>query len=157
MYPQLLHSNLFCSKLLEVLSTFTAAEFLEIFLFSMPASILLSSEVNVEQHVLNLEQNRFECRSCGYIYDPSEGNKKLNIPKNTPFSELDGNTFACPVCRAGKNFYKDIGPKSKPSGFEENLVYGFGFNSLPPGQKNILIFGGLAFAAAMFLSLYSLH
>ena len=105
----------------------------------------------------NLEQNRFECRSCGYIYDPSEGNKKLNIPKNTPFSELDGNTFACPVCRAGKNFYKDIGSRAKPSGFEENLVYGFGFNSLPPGQKNILIFGGLAFAAAMFLSLYSLH
>ena len=110
-----------------------------------------------DRPTLNLEQNRFECRSCGYIYDPSEGNKKLNIPKNTPFSELDGNTFACPVCRAGKNFYKDIGPKSKPSGFEENLVYGFGFNSLPPGQKNILIFGGLAFAAAMFLSLYSLH
>jgi hypothetical protein len=47
--------------------------------------------------------------------------------------------------------------EQKPSGFEENLVYGFGFNSLPPGQKNILIFGGLAFAAAMFLSLYSLH
>ena len=44
--------------------------------------------VNVEKPVLNLKQNRFECRSCGYIYDPSEGNKKLNIPKNTPFSEL---------------------------------------------------------------------
>ena len=116
-----------------------------------------SSEFNNKKASINLEQNRFECRSCGYIYDPSEGNKKLNIPKNTPFSELDGNTFACPVCRAGKNFYKDIGPKSKPSGFEENLVYGFGFNSLPPGQKNILIFGGLAFAAAIFLSLYSLH
>ena len=116
-----------------------------------------SSAGTVELSTNNLEQNRFECRSCGYIYDPSEGNKKLNIPKNTPFSELDGNIFACPVCRAGKIFYKDIGPKSKPSGFEENLVYGFGFNSLPPGQKNILIFGGLAFAAAMFLSLYSLH
>ncbi|MCR8539597.1 MAG: rubredoxin [Prochlorococcus marinus CUG1439] len=116
-----------------------------------------SSVVDSEQPTINLEQNRFECRSCGYIYDPSEGNKKLNIPKNTPFSDLDGKTFACPVCRAGKNFYKDIGPKSKPSGFEENLTYGFGFNSLPPGQKNILIFGGLAFAAACFLSLYSLH
>ena len=68
-----------------------------------------SSGVNVEQPTLNLEQNRFECRSCGYIYDPSEGNKKLNIPKNTRFSELDGYTFACPVCRAGINFYKDIG------------------------------------------------
>ena len=107
--------------------------------------------------ITNLEQNIFECRSCGYIYDPKEGNKKLNIPSNTPFSAIDGNTFACPVCRAGKNLYKDIGPREKPSGFEENLTYGFGFNSLPPGQKNILIFGGLAFAAACFLSLYSLH
>ena len=107
--------------------------------------------------ITNLEQNRFECRSCGYIYDPSEGIKKLKIPQNTPFAAVDGNTFACPVCRAGKNLYKDIGPRAKPSGFEENLTYGFGFNSLPPGQKNILIFGGLAFAAACFLSLYSLH
>ena len=49
-----------------------------------------SSEVNVEQPALNLEQNRFECRSCGYIYDPSEGNKKLNIPKNTPFQSWMG-------------------------------------------------------------------
>ena len=115
------------------------------------------SESKDNQLTTNLDQNRFECRSCGYIYDPNEGNKKLNIPKSTPFSEIDGNTFACPVCRAGKNLYKDIGPREKPSGFEENLTYGFGFNSLPPGQKNILIFGGLAFAAACFLSLYSLH
>ena len=117
----------------------------------------ISQDEITETSSPNLEQNRFECRSCGYIYDPSEGNKKLNIPKNTPFAELDGNIFACPVCRAGKNLYKDIGSRSKPSGFEENLVYGFGFNSLPPGQKNILIFGGLAFAAVLFLSLYSLH
>ena len=115
------------------------------------------SELKDKELISNLEQNRFECRSCGYIYDPTEGNKKLKIPQNTPFSEIDGNTFACPVCRAGKNLYKDIGPREKPSGFEENLTYGFGFNSLPPGQKNILIFGGLAFAAACFLSLYSLH
>ena len=114
-------------------------------------------EFKNKELLTNLEQNRFECRSCGYIYDPAEGNKKLKIPPNTPFSEIDGNTFACPVCRAGKNLYKDIGPREKPSGFEENLTYGFGFNSLPPGQKNILIFGGLAFAAACFLSLYSLH
>ncbi len=114
-------------------------------------------ELKDKELITTLDQNRFECRSCGYIYDPAEGNKKLNIPKNTPFSEIDGSTFACPVCRAGKNLYKDIGPREKPSGFEENLTYGFGFNSLPPGQKNILIFGGLAFAAACFLSLYSLH
>ncbi len=118
---------------------------------------VVQSESQKDEDNINVEQNRFECRSCGYIYDPSEGVKKLSIPRNTPFMLVDGNTFACPVCRAGKNLYKDIGPRSKPSGFEENLTYGFGFNSLPPGQKNILIFGGLAFAAACFLSLYSLH
>ena len=115
----------------------------------------VSTEVDIS--LTNLEQNRFECRGCGYIYDPSEGIKKLNIAKNTPFEMIDINSFRCPVCRVSKDLYKDIGPRSKPSGFEENLVYGFGFNSLPPGQKNILIFGGLAFAAACFLSLYSLH
>ena len=120
------------------------------------ASLKITNKEDKEP-IINLDQNRFECRGCGYIYDPAEGNKKLKIPQNTPFSSIDGRTFACPVCRAGKNLYKDIGPRSKPSGFEENLTYGFGFNSLPPGQKNILIFGGLAFAAACFLSLYSLH
>ena len=118
---------------------------------------IVQSDSQKDEDNTNVEQNRFECRSCGYIYDPSEGVKKLSIPRNTPFMLIDGNTFACPVCRAGKNLYKDIGPRSKPSGFEENLTYGFGFNSLPPGQKNILIFGGLALAAACFLSLYSLH
>jgi len=117
----------------------------------------ISLEIESREASTNVEQNRFECRSCGYIYDPSEGNKKLSIAQNTSFELLDINTFRCPVCRAGKVFFEDIGPKSKPSGFEENLVYGFGFNSLPAGQKNILIFGGLAFAAACFLSLYSLH
>ena len=34
-----------------------------------------SSGANVKQPIFNLEQNRFECSSCGYIYDPSEGNK----------------------------------------------------------------------------------
>jgi hypothetical protein len=46
--------------------------------------------------------------------------------------------------------------KSTSSGFEENLTYGFGFNKHPSGQKNVLIFGSLALAAACFLSLYSL-
>ena len=100
--------------------------------------------------------NRFECMSCGFIYDPDEGIKKLNIEPGTAFLDIDREKFRCPVCRVGFGGYKDIGPKSKPSGFEENLTYGFGFNKLPSGQKNVLIFGSLALAAACFLSLYSL-
>ena len=105
---------------------------------------------------INSKLNRFECMSCGFIYDPEEGIKKLKIEPGTAFMDIDKDRFRCPVCRVGFGGYKDIGPKSKPSGFEENLTYGFGFNKLPSGQKNVLIFGSLALAAACFLSLYSL-
>tara|TARA_Y100001968_G_scaffold136503_1_gene124612 strand:+ start:62425 stop:62847 length:423 start_codon:yes stop_codon:yes gene_type:complete len=104
-----------------------------------------------------VQYHRFECRSCGYVYDPLEGIKKFAIPKGTSFLDLDKEKFRCPVCREGIDAYVDIGSRMKPSGFDENLSYGFGFNTLPSGQKNVLIFGGLAFAAACFLSLYSLR
>ena len=104
-----------------------------------------------------LKYNRFQCSGCGYIYDPSEGIKKFEISKGTSFLDIERERFRCPVCRAKFGAYVDIGPRLKPSGFDENLGYGFGFNNLPAGQKNVLIFGGLAFAAACFLSLYSLR
>jgi rubredoxin len=102
-------------------------------------------------------EHRFECRSCGYVYDPAEGVRKLGIEAGTPFAELDPVAFRCPVCRSRVAAFRDIGPRSKPSGFEENLNYGFGVNRLTPGQKNVLIFGGFALAFAFFLSLYSLR
>jgi rubredoxin len=102
-------------------------------------------------------EHRFECRSCGYVYDPAEGVKKLGIEPGTPFAELDPASFRCPVCRSRVPAFRDIGPRSKPSGFEENLNYGLGVNRLTPGQKNVLIFGGFALAFAFFLSLYSLR
>ena len=117
-------------------------------------SVGIESEVEA---IPDKSSHRFECRKCGYIYDPIEGVKKLNIPSGTPFEKLDQAVFRCPVCRAGVQSFKDIGSRSAPSGFEENLNYGFGINNLTPGQKNVLIFGGLAFAFACFLSLYSLH
>ena len=103
------------------------------------------------------DTHRFECRSCGFVYDPGEGVKKLGIVPGTPFSALDPVGFRCPVCRSPTKAFKDIGPRNKPSGFEENLGYGLGVNQLTPGQKNVLIFGGFALAIAFFLSLYSLR
>ena len=103
------------------------------------------------------ETHRFECRSCGFVYDPAEGVKKLAIPAGTPFLQLDPVSFRCPVCRSKVGAFMDIGPRNKPSGFEENLNFGLGVNRLTPGQKNVLIFGGFALAFAFFLSLYSLR
>ena len=101
--------------------------------------------------------HRFECLSCGFVYDPEEGIKKLKIAAGIPFLELDPASFRCPVCRSKMGAFKDIGPRNKPSGFEENLNFGLGVNRLTPGQKNVLIFGGFALAFAFFLSLYSLR
>ncbi len=103
------------------------------------------------------DTHRFECRSCGFVFDPGEGIAKLAIAPGTPFSALDVVSFRCPVCRSKVAAFRDIGPRNKPSGFEENLGYGLGVNQLTPGQKNVLIFGGFALAFAFFLSLYSLR
>ncbi len=101
--------------------------------------------------------HRFECRSCGYVYDPDEGVKKVGIAAGTAFEDLDLAGFRCPVCRSRKPAFRDIGPRAKASGFDENLNFGIGVNRMTPGQKNVLIFGGLALAFAFFLSLYSLR
>ncbi|MAR07396.1 MAG: rubredoxin [Cyanobium sp. NAT70] len=110
-----------------------------------------------EQVIENPDTHRFECRSCGFVYDPSEGIRKYNITPETPFLSLDPSKFRCPVCRSPMPAFRDIGPRNKPSGFEENLKFGLGVNVLTPGQKNVLIFGGFALAVAFFLSLYSLR
>ena len=109
------------------------------------------------EEVSDPRTHRFECRSCGYVYDPEEGVKKQAIPIGTAFQDIDTITFRCPVCRSKFGAFRDIGPRSKASGFEENLNFGLGVNRLTPGQKNVLIFGGLALAFAFFLSLYSLR
>ena len=110
-----------------------------------------------EEAVEDPADHRFECRSCGYVYDPEEGVRKLGIEPGTSFLDLDPVGFRCPVCRSKVGAFRDIGPRNKPSGFEENLNFGLGVNRLTPGQKNVLIFGGFALAIAFFLSLYSLR
>ena len=116
-----------------------------------------ADEVEVAPTTSDPATHRHECRSCGYVYDPVEGVRKLGIKPDTPFSDLDILGFRCPVCRSRVGAFRDIGPRTKPSGFEENLGYGLGVNRLTPGQKNVLIFGGLALGFAFFLSLYSLR
>ena len=125
-----------------------------------PVSIDSSIDPSVDPSVdpgEDPDTHRFECRSCGFVYDPAEGVRKLAIAPGTPFTQLDPIGFRCPVCRSRVGAFKDIGPRNKPTGFEENLNFGLGVNRLTPGQKNVLIFGGFALAFAFFLSLYSLR
>lgn len=100
--------------------------------------------------------DRYECRACGYVYEPIKGDSKSNIPAGTPFEELPSN-WRCPICSAKTSQFANIGVSGSPSGFKENLNYGLGVNTLTPGQKNLLIFGALGLAVLFFLSLYGLQ
>ncbi|HIK57346.1 MAG TPA: rubredoxin [Synechococcales cyanobacterium M55_K2018_004] len=100
--------------------------------------------------------DRYECGACGYIYEPIKGDSKSQVAAGTPFEALPSD-WRCPVCGARTSRFSNIGPQGNPSGFKENLNYGFGVNRLTPGQKNILIFGALALGVLFFLSLYGLQ
>jgi rubredoxin len=111
----------------------------------------MSSEV-VEP--VNLD--RYECRACGYVYEPEKGDARSKVEANTPFTELPV-SWRCPVCGAKTSAFANIGPAGTASGFKENYNYGLGVNVLTPGIKNVLIFGALGLGILFFLSLYSLN
>lgn len=100
--------------------------------------------------------DRYECRACGYIYEPVKGDDSTGIDAGTPFAEIY-DSWKCPVCTAPKRRFSNVGPLGNPSGFKENLGYGFGVNVMTPGQKSILIFGSLFIGFLLFLSLYGLN
>jgi rubredoxin len=46
------------------------------------------------------------CESCGFIYDPAEGDPDGGVPPGTAFEDIPGD-WVCPVCGARK---KDFEP-----------------------------------------------
>jgi rubredoxin len=122
-----------------------------------PAQAAAAPESEPGTEVLSpIDMDCYECRACGYSYEPVKGDSRVNIAPGTPFEELPLN-WRCPVCSAPKRQFSNIGPVNAPSGFKENLGYGLGVNTLTPGQKNILIFGSLALGFLFFISLYGLR
>jgi rubredoxin len=102
------------------------------------------------------EMDCFECRTCGYTYEPAKGDNRSDILPGIEFRTLPTD-WRCPVCGSSRTQFSNIGPVGTASGFKENLNYGFGVNTLTPGQKNLLIFGALGIAVLFFLSLYGLQ
>ena len=119
---------------------------------SAPAEQVVAAPAKVDTSLIDC----FECRSCGYTYEPAKGDVKNGIAANTAFDDISI-VWRCPVCSAKKSAFNNVGPKSTASGFKENLGYGLGVNTMTPSQKNVLIFTGLALGIVFFLSLYTLN
>ncbi len=114
------------------------------------------SEPAQEKTLAEQAPARHECLACGYVYEPSKGDSNRDIAPGTEFGDLPTD-WRCPVCGVGKSQFQNVGSSGAPSGFQENLNYGFGVNNLTPGQKNLLIFGALALGFLFFISLYGLQ
>lgn len=72
----------------------------------------------------------------------------------TAFDDLPS-TWVCPVCSAPKDTF--VAQMKTIAGFEDNMKYGLGGNTLTGGQKNLLIFGSLAALFVLFLLGYALE
>jgi rubredoxin len=103
---------------------------------------------------MEIDEGKFECQGCGYIYEPEKGDRFAGIEPGVQFSQLP-ETFSCPACRSNKSQFKSI--KKIIAGFAENQKYGLGANSLTGGQKNLVIYGSLSLAFLLFLSGYLLE
>ncbi len=123
---------------------------------SSSAEPAATPDAKPSQGAIAADDDRFECRACGYTYDPNQGDPKHQVIAGTPFTALPA-TWKCPVCGAKHGAFSNVGTTSTASGFKANLRYGIGVNSMSPDQKNLLIFGGLALGFILFLSLYSLN
>jgi rubredoxin len=42
---------------------------------------------------------KYICEACGYIYDPTKGDKKNGISQGVAFEDLPDN-WVCPICGA---------------------------------------------------------
>jgi len=45
--------------------------------------------------------------NCGYLYNKEKGDRKGKIPAGTAFEDLPED-WKCPVCGAGKKFFKKV-------------------------------------------------
>jgi rubredoxin len=50
---------------------------------------------------------KYQCKVCGYVYDPEEGDPDSGIAPGTPFENVPEDWY-CPVCGVYKNDFEPV-------------------------------------------------
>lgn len=54
-----------------------------------------------------LKMDKYECKLCGYVYDPEVGDPDGGIAPGTKFEDIPDD-WECPVCGASKDDFEKI-------------------------------------------------
>lgn len=115
-----------------------------------------AQELREQEVFMKLSTGKHKCSNCDWEYDETKGDSMMiggMIKPGTKFDDTPAD-WRCPVCRASKDAFNEI--VEEIPGFEVNQGYGFGTNGWTSGQKNLAVFGGLAFFFVLFLSGYAM-
>ena len=63
------------------------------------------SHLSVRPYLRGRPPVKWICGSCGFIYDPAEGDPDGGIPAGTAFEDIP-ETWFCPVCGARKRDFE---------------------------------------------------
>lgn len=50
---------------------------------------------------------KYQCKVCGYVYDPEEGDPESSIAPGTSFEDVPENWY-CPICGVSKNDFDPV-------------------------------------------------
>jgi len=50
---------------------------------------------------------KYECKVCGYIYEPTKGDPANAVEPGTAFEDIP-DAWVCPVCGAGKEEFATV-------------------------------------------------
>lgn len=53
-----------------------------------------------------MENKKYKCTACGYVYNPEEGDPANNIAPGTAFEDIPDD-WTCPLCGVDKDFFEN--------------------------------------------------
>ena len=62
-----------------------------------------------EEEQSKAETQKWICETCGFVYDPEEGDPDGGLPAGTPIEEVPDD-WMCPVCGAKKKDFRKMEP-----------------------------------------------
>lgn len=63
---------------------------------------------------------KWQCTSCGYIYDPNVGDPDGGVPPGTTFEDLPDD-WVCPVCGVPKDMFEPLEEQSQKTSAKNTL------------------------------------